>query len=93
VKSGTSLKRRCQYQAVVMNTLEPSSSKIGSRYGDRNGAGMECASTSGEGGESAVVITPGKRIGTVRKSKLGQRAGSCDQHPGGEADDAGKSLQ
>ena len=33
VKSGTSLKRRCQYQGVVMNTLEPSSSKMGSRYG------------------------------------------------------------
>jgi len=31
VNSGTSLKRRCQYQAAVMKTLEPSSSKIGSK--------------------------------------------------------------
>jgi hypothetical protein len=35
--SGVSLKRKCPYQASVMNTLEPISSKIGSTAGDRIG--------------------------------------------------------
>src|SRR5262245_24739320 len=33
-KSGTALKRRCPYQASVMNTLEPRSNRIGRNCGE-----------------------------------------------------------
>src|SRR3954447_2146278 len=40
--SGTSLKRKCPYQATVMNTLEAKSSRIGVSLADSAMVGMGC---------------------------------------------------
>src|SRR5262249_27287704 len=70
--SGTSLKRRCPYHAVVMNTLEPISMMIG-RSGnqmDEGGIGVHRELCGGGFTRASYGIIPGLHMAATNRYKF-----------------------